>query len=284
MKLAALGPRGTFTEEAALLYNKRINPSEEPEIRFSTIPGCLREVERFNVDRAVVPAENMVDGIIGTTFDALIDSHDSIKVCDEVHLPVELVLAADPGTALKSIRSVLSHPSPLSYCVNTLTKILPDAIHESVESTSFAAAAVRNSGNKAAICSPKTALANGLIIIYENICDFTYNETRFLICALNDAPPTGDDRTLLAVRFGNNQPGQLNEVTTIFAKHQIDLSFVQSRPNKIRPQDYVLLFELIGHRNSAQVEDAIREIELLVRRTEGWKKVLGSFPHREKEG
>ena len=63
-------------------------------------PRCLRAVERFQADYAVPPAENMVDGIIGTTFDALIDFHDSVKVCDELHLPVHLVLAAAPSAAM----------------------------------------------------------------------------------------------------------------------------------------------------------------------------------------
>jgi prephenate dehydratase len=282
MKLVTLGPKGTFSEAAAVLFHRRLSVEIEPNIKFATIPGCLREVERFAADRAVVPAENMVDGIIGTTFDALIDYHDSIKVCDEIHLPVELVLAGDPKIERDQIQFVLSHPSPLSQCVNNLTKLLPMAIHEPVESTSAAAAAVRGSQNKAAICSPKTAKENGLKVLYPSICDFAQNETRFLVCGLSDAPPTGDDRTLLAVRFGVNHPGQLHAITGIFAKRSIDLSFVQSRPNKIRPQDYVLLFELVGHRNTPIVEEALREIEMLVRQTDGWKKVLGSFPHREK--
>lgn len=282
MKLVTLGPKGTFSEEAALLFYRRFPMEINPFISFASIPGCLREVERFEADRAIVPAENMVDGIIGTTFDALIDYHDSIKVCDEIHLPVELVLAGDPESDLDKIRTVLSHPSPLSQCVNNLTKVLPKAVHEPVESTSAAAAAVRDNESKAAICSPKTAKENGLKVLQAVICDFPQNETRFLVCGLSDAPPTGDDRTLLAIRFGTNYPGQLHAITGIFSKRSIDLSFVQSRPNKIRPQDYVLLFELIGHRNTPIIEEALKEIEMLVRKTDGWKKVLGSFPHREK--
>ncbi|HEX2953631.1 MAG TPA: prephenate dehydratase domain-containing protein [Bacillota bacterium] len=282
MKLITLGPKGTFSEEAASLFQLRFPEEQNPLIEFSTIPGCLRAVERFEADRAIIPAENMVDGIIGTTFDALIDYHDSIKVCDEIHLSVDLVLAGDPKVKLDQIQTVLSHPSPLSQCVNNLTKILPSIVLNSVESTSVAAASVRGSDQKAAICSPKTARENGLKILMESICDFPNNETRFLVCGLSDAPPTGDDRTLLAVRFGANYPGQLHAITGIFSKRSIDLSFVQSRPNKIRPQDYVLLFELIGHRNTPIVEEALKEIEMLVRKTDGWKKVLGSFPHREK--
>lgn len=282
MRLITLGPRGTFSEEAAKQYLKRLSAEEMSEINFSTIPGCLREVVRFQADRAIVPAENMLDGIIGTTFDALIDFHDSIKICDEIHLPVDLVLAANREANLNDLKTIMSHASPLSQCVNNLTKHAPNAFHQPVESTSVAAKTVKGKKEFAAICSRKTAEEHGLTVLVDDICDYPQNETRFLVCGLSDAPPTGNDRTMLAVRFGINQPGQLHEVTGIMANHKIDLCYVQSRPYKIRPQDYVLLFEIIGHKNDPRVEEAIKSIEGLVRRTDGWKKVLGSFPHREK--
>lgn len=282
MRLITLGPRGTFSEEAAEQYLRRFSHSDKSEVLFSTIPGCLREVVRFNADRAILPAENMLDGIIGSTFDALIDFHDSIKICDEVHLPVDLVLAAEKDTKLEDVTMILSHASPLSQCVNSLTQIMPQAFHQPVESTAAAAKAVKGKLGYAAICSRRTAKEHELTVLKTEICDYPHNETRFLVCGLTDVPPTGNDRTMLAVRFGINQPGQLHEVTGIMAECGIDLCYVQSRPYKIRPQDYVLLFEFIGHKNDPSAEKALQLIEGLVRRTDGWKKVLGSFPHREK--
>ena len=282
MRLITLGPQGTFGEEAAKLFHQRISPEIQPDIRFSTVPGCLREIERFQVERGILPAENMLDGIIGATFDALIDFHDSIKICDEVHLPVDLVLASNPSSDLSEIQMILSHPSPLAQCQHKLTKLIPNAFHQPTESTAAAACIVKDQPGKAAICSQKTAKDLGLKILTGNISDFPLNETRFLVCGLSDSPPTGNDRTMLAVRFGANRPGQLHEVTGILSKQEIDLQFVQSRPYKIRPQDYVLLFELVGHKNDTHVEEALKQIEVMVRKTDGWKKVLGSFPRRQK--
>ena len=94
MQIVTLGPKGTFSEEAALIYQKRISGQTTPEnIRFSNIFDCLQAVESYQADRAVLPAENMVDGIIGITFDALIEFHDFIKVNDEVHVNIKYVLA-----------------------------------------------------------------------------------------------------------------------------------------------------------------------------------------------
>lgn len=282
MRLITLGPRGTFSEEAAKQYLRRIAANDHMEILFSTISGSLRAVARLEADKAIVPAENMLDGIIGTTFDSLIDFHDSVKICDEIHLPVDLVLAADAGVELNDLKTILSHASPLSQCINNLTQRAPQAFHQPVESTSVAAQTVKGKPGYAAICSRKTAEEHGLEVLESEICDYPHNETRFLVCGLSDAPPTSNDRTMLAVRFGSNQPGQLHDVTGIMAVHGIDLCYVQSRPYKVRPQEYVLLFEFIGHKNDPKVEHALQQIESLVRRSDGWKKVLGSFPRRAK--
>lgn len=282
MRLITLGPQGTFSEEAAKRFYVRAQSDSPLTLNYATIPGCLQGVKRFQADYAVLPAENMVDGIIGTTFDALIDFHDSIKVCDELHLSVQLVLAAAPGVNLSDVRVVLSHPSPLSQCGNNLTKLVPGVIQQPTESTAAAAETVKSRTDSVAICSPDTAEKYGLTVLQDSLADYPQNETRFLVCALADSPPTGDDRTLLAVRFGANHPGQLHQITGILADRGIDLSFVQSRPYKVRPQDYVLLFELVGHKNDPQVEKGLALIEQLVRKTDGWKIILGSFPHRAK--
>ena len=80
-----------------------------------------------------------------------------------------------------------------------------------------------------------------------------------------------------------NRPGQLHEITGFFAENNIDLTFVQSRPYKVRPQEYVLIFEMIGHKSDPGLKNALNKVEQKVRATDGWKKVLGSYPHRNKE-
>jgi len=283
MRIVTLGPKGTYSEEAAILYQQQSRgETDSAEIAFYNIHRCLLEVESFKADYAILPAENMVDGIIGLTFDTLIEYHDFVKVCDEVHVEINHVLANKTGKREK-IKEILSHPSALNQCARNLSSNYKDIPQIPILSTAEAARKSSTEESTAAICSAQTAVKYGLKIIEANLADYSNNVTRFFVCALTDSPPTGNDRTLLAVRFGENRPGQLHKITGLLAKEHIDLTFIQSRPYKVRPQQYVLIFEMIGHKSDPRLKKAFLEIEQVVRETEGWKKVLGSYPHRERK-
>ncbi|HEY8464602.1 MAG TPA: prephenate dehydratase domain-containing protein [Bacillota bacterium] len=286
MKIATLGPRGTYSEQATLLFAKRLNLGpEELEIIYTTVSNSLRLVQNFQADYAVVPVENMIDGLIGSTLDALIEYQDFVKVCDEIHLPIAHVLAANPNTDWRRLERIYSHHSPLNQCQNRLEALFPGIALIPVASTAEAAKIVLEDQlqQTAAICCPAHAAKHGLITYTENIQDYEFNETRFLVCSLQDGRPSGNDRTMLAVHYGVNQPGQLFLTTKYLADHRIDLTFVQSRPYKIRPQEYILVFEFTGHKSNPNVEAALKEIESQIRANNGWKKILGSYPKRERE-
>lgn len=286
LKITTLGPKGTYSEQASLLFAKRIGvKTEKVQMEFTTTNLSLRLIQNRLVDYAVIPAENMIDGLIGTTFDALIEYQDFVKVCDEVHLPFSHVLATHPESSWERISSIYSHPTALNQCQNRLAELFPKASLISVQSTAEAARIVLNSTDHqmAAICSPAVAKENKMLVFNGDIQDYVFNETRFLVCALTDNAPTGNDRTLLAIRYGVNHPGQLFQTTKFFADAGVDLSCIHSRPYKIKPQEYVLIFELVGHKSNPQVEIALKNIELQVRAIDGWKKILGSFPKRERE-
>ena len=286
MKIAILGPKGTYSEQAAFRFAKRLKiPLENIELIYTNIQNSLRLVQNLQADYAVVPVENMIDGLIGSTFDTLIEFQDFVKVCDEIHLPLSHKLAAPPGFDWSKTERIYSHPSPISQCQNRLGELFPQADLIPILSTAEAAQNVLRDPllKSAAICSLETAKANNMSIFDQEIQDYAVNETRFLVCALKDGLPTGNDHTLLAVRFGANQPGQLFQTAKFFADAKIDLTFIQSRPYKIRPQEYVIIFEFNGHKSAPEIETALKNIELLVRASEGWKKILGSYPKRERE-
>lgn len=286
MKIATLGPQGTYAEQAVFLFAKRLQyPLSELELTFTTVSNSLRMVQNLKVDYAVVPVENMIDGLIGSTFDALIEFQDFVKVCDEVHLPISHILAGVPETKWEELERIYSHPSALNQCQNHLEELFPKVNQIPVLSTAEAAQKVLNdpSSRSAAICNRDAATANGLITYDQDIQDYAVNETRFLVCSLKDGVPTGNDHTLLAVRYGANQPGQLYYTAKYFADAKVNLTFVQSRPYKIKPQEYVLVFEFIGHKSNPEIETALKNIEFQVRASDGWKKILGSYPKRERE-
>ncbi len=286
MKIAILGPQGTYSEQAAFHYAKRLKiPPEQIELLYTNVYNSLRSVQNLQADIAVVPVENMIDGLIGSTFDNLIEFQDFVKVCDEVHLPVSHVLAAPSNFDWTNLERIYSHPSPLNQCQIRLMELFPKAQLIPILSTAEAAQNVLRDPTltSAAICNIETARANNMSVFSEEIQDYAFNETRFLVCALRDGEPTGNDRTLVAVRFGSNQPGQLFQIAKAFADAKIDLTFIQSRPYKIKPQEYVLIFEFTGHKSAPEVESALKNIELLVRASDGWKKILGSYPKRERD-
>jgi Prephenate dehydratase len=286
LKIAILGPKGTYSEQAALLYAKRLQiPRPQIELIYTNVYNSLRLVQNLQADYAVVPVENMIDGLIGSTFDNLIEFQDFVKVCDEVHLPISHVLAAPSNFDWTKLELIFSHPSPLNQCQIRLAELFPQAELVPTLSTAEAAQNVLQDPalKSAAICNLETARANNMSIFPQEIQDYALNETRFLVCALKDGSPSGNDRTLVAVRFGSNQPGQLFQIAKAFADAGIDLTFIQSRPYKVKPQEYVLIFEFIGHKSTPEVENALKNIELQVRTSDGWKKILGSYPKRERE-
>jgi prephenate dehydratase len=286
LKIATLGPKGTYSEQAALSFANRISPSiSNVEIIFTTINNSLRLVQNNQVDYAVVPAENTIDGLIGSTFDALIEFQDFVKVCDEISLTIKHSLGAAPGVNWNNIQLIYSHPSALNQCQNHLEELFPEATLIPLISTAEAADRVLRdqSLTTAAICSPASVQAYGLITYPGEIQDYLFNETRFLACSLTDSAPTGNDRTLLAIRYGENRPGQLYQTAKYLAEAQVDLTFIQSRPYKVKPQEYVLIYEFNGHKSKPEIQVALRNIELQVRNSGGWKKILGSYPKRERK-
>lgn len=286
MKIAILGPAGTYSERAAKAFARRLGiETGQLELIYTTISDSLRRVQNNQADYAVIPVENMIDGLIGASLDALLEYQDFVKVYDEVHLPITHVLAVHPESNWEKVTRIYSHSSALNQCQRTLAELLPNAELIPVSSTAEAAGKVRLDPHRqsAAICNQEAARLENLKIVDREIQDYLVNETRFLVCALHDGIPTGNDRTLMAVRYGTNQPGQLFQTAKCLAEQEIDLTFVQSRPYKIKPQEYVLIYEFIGHRSHPRVELALKNIEMQVRATDGWKKILGSYPKRERE-
>ncbi|MCL6615425.1 MAG: hypothetical protein K6U03_12625 [Firmicutes bacterium] len=282
MRLATIGPAGTYSEAAARKYAQSKGCSSV-ELVFGGAEQCLAAVEEGRAEAAVLPAENIIDGLIGSTFDALIEFKESIGIFDEVSLPIVHVLAAREDLREGEITRIYSHPSALNQCARTISAIAPSAQLIPVGSTAEAAwrVAQKEGAGAAAICSEDAALAQGLRILRPWMGDGPFNQTRFLICGPGASAPTGDDLTLIAVHYGRNEPGQLYRTAGAFAIRGLDLTAVHSRPYRARPRQYVLLFELRGHRSEPKVIAALEDIAGQVRETDGWVVVLGSYPRRD---
>jgi len=268
LRVAYLGPQATFAHLAA----QRQFGGTVDYLPAPTIPEVFREVERGNADVGVVPVENSTEGMVAHTLDLLVDS--PLKICAEIILPIRHCLLAAPGQRLDDVRLVAAHPQALAQCRRWLGTHLPGV--PTVEERSNAAAAQRAAAEEglAAIASEVAATTHGLDILARGIQDEASNVTRFLVLAHHDTEhASGDDKTSLVLSV-RDEVGVLARLLRPFARYNVDLIKIESRPLRERPWEYYFFLDLKGHRRDAQVA---RALEAAARRALRLV-VLGSYP------
>lgn len=270
MAIAYLGPKGTFSEVAAIAFD----PADE-HIPFPSFPAVVAAVERGEVERGMLAIENSIEGAVSANVDLLIHDTD-LKFAHEIIVPVRHFLIAPPGARLDDIKIVTSHPQPFGQARKWLERNLPDATPVAALSTSGAVEAVVASGDltQAAIGTERAAELYGGVVLARDIHDVRANVTRFAVLQQHDSEPTGDDKTSLGFTVKRNLPGALHRVMSAFAYQGIQLTKAESRPTKAWLGDYVFLFDMEGHRLDPQVARAIEQAG------DGcdWLKVFGSYP------
>jgi prephenate dehydratase len=243
MRVAYLGPPGTFSEEAV----SRCDLAREA-VPYPSFAEAYAALRRGEVDGAILPVENSIEGGVGATLDLLVHEPGPL-VRREINLPVDQHLLARPGMRLEEVRRVLSHPQPLGQCARFLRERLPRAALEPTLSTADAARKVAEGEPGAAAIGGRAAAArHGLAFLAERIQDAEENVTRFLLLAQADEAPTGNDRTSIAFTLDRDRPGGLHEVLGEFASRGINLSRLESRPMKQSLGHYVFLLDFEGHR------------------------------------
>ncbi|MFO7318645.1 MAG: prephenate dehydratase [Clostridia bacterium] len=284
MNVGYLGPRGTFTEEAAA----RLFPQEPPEpaalIPYRTIPEVLADVEAGRLDRGVVPIENSIEGSVAVTLDALVHEVE-VYITAEVVLPIRHHLMVKPGVKLEEIEGVVSHPHALAQCRKSLDRVLPGVPQSAATSTAEAAAQVARADRPLAALGNRLAAAlNGLEVIVSDLQDLEGNATRFVAVGREIPPPTGRDKTSVVFAFGVDRPGILCRSLMPFAERGVNLIKLESRPAKRSLGDYIFFVDMEGHLEDEPVRAALAE----TRRECAFFKVLGAYPrvdyHRANNG
>lgn len=275
MRLAYLGPQGTFSEEAALIQAARDSADLVP---MNSIPALVSAVETGLADRAILPIENSIEGTVSATVDLLIHE-TTLKICAELILPVRHFLLARPGATLQDIRSVMSHPQALAQCRRFLERCLPNADRVASLSTAAAVAEMMQAEDtsRAAIGTLRAAELYGAVVLARDIQDQHTNMTRFIVLAEADAEPTGQDRTSLCFTVKRNVPGALVDVLNELAVAGIQMTKVESRPMKSVLGDYYFLVDIEGHRCDPHIAEALARMEAKVAEL----KVFGSYPRHE---
>ncbi|EGN7537014.1 prephenate dehydratase [Listeria monocytogenes] len=264
MKIAYLGPAASFTHSAAA----KAFPKEEM-IAKSTIPDCIMAIEKEDVDVAVVPIENTIEGSVNITLDYLFH-FSSVPVVAEIVLPIAQHLMVHPAhvSAWKSVQKVMSHPQALAQCHTFLQAELYGVEREVTPSTAYAAKWVSNNPTElvAAIAPRMAANEYGLEIVKENAQDLELNQTRFFVLSRKPVSillPKEEEKTSISVILPNNMPGALHKVLSTFAWRDIDLSKIESRPLKTSLGENFFLIDVLSEGKEVLVTNALDEITLL---------------------
>lgn len=267
IKVAYLGPEGTFTQQAAL---KHFGASAVTK-PFSAIDEVFREVEAGAVNYGVVPVENSTEGVVSHTLDNFMNSN--LKICGEVELRVHHNLVVSSVTNVNSISRIYSHGQSLAQCRKWLDAHYPKAERIAVSSNAEAARRIRGEWNAAAIAPTQAAELYELDIIADKIEDQPDNSTRFLIIGTEQVEPSGDDKTSILVAM-RNQPGALHNLLEPFHRNNIDLTRVETRPSRTGVWTYVFFVDFNGHQNDPVVRETLDEVSARVADL----KVLGAYP------
>lgn len=258
-RIAFLGPRGSFSEQA-LLSDDDLARCER--IESPTITEAIRAAATGGVDFAFVPIENSIEGSVSSTIDELIFGSD-LFIQREVIIDIHIDLLATSGAALEGITEVISHPHALAQVRRYLAVHLPDAVTNTTNSTSDAARLVADSGRAdlAALAPPAAASTYGLAVLASAIEDQHDNETRFVLVAPGVVQPrSGRDRTSIVCFQRADRPGSLQSILGAFSDRGVNLTRIESRPTKLALGDYCFVIEIEGHVADAAVLDALREL------------------------
>ena len=271
LRIAYLGPAGTFTEQAAVLF---AGDNAHPDfVAYSSITASAEAVAQREVDVAIVPFENSLAGAVGETHDLIIHQLN-LFIVDELIIPIEHCLIAAPDADTSEIRVIYSHPQALGQCQRYLTRRFPDARTEATLSTSQAVARAVEVGDQVAAIAPRrAAVLHSAEILEIGIEDDHRNATRFVVLAHNDHDPTGDDKTTMLFSTAN-RPGALLRVLTHFADADINLTRIESRPARERLGSYLFLIDCDGHRSDPALANALERLEPELDRL----RIIGSYP------
>ena len=271
IKYAYLGPAGTFTEAALL----KIAASDDQLIAYANVTAALDAVRKGEANKALVPIENSVEGVVARTLDELA-SGEPLVITTETTLPVTFSLMTLENKDPKDIKSIATHPHAESQCRSFIAKNYPNAQVIETASTAAAAKGLSKGDYDAAIGAAIAAKNYQLKIIAEDIGDNTNAVTRFVVVEKPGKSPaaTGKDRTSLAVFIAIDHAGALLEILNEFAKHQVNLSFIQSRPTGSQLGHYHFIIDAEGHVDDKPVAAALAGLKEICEDI----RFLGSYP------
>lgn len=278
LRIAFLGPFGTFTEQAVW----KVAPAGAELIPATSAARALEMVREGKADRAVVPIENSIEGGVNATIDAL-SRQGGLTIVAEMLVPVRFVLAALPGTKLRDVKRIGTHPHAWAQCRGWAESNVPQVIHVPATSTAAAAELLGSFADRpderpfdAVLCNATSVERYGLVALQEDVADNRGAVTRFVMASPPGRPPapTGADKTTIQVDLPSDEAGALLSMLEQFSVRGVNLSRIESRPLDGGMGHYAFSIDIAGHVTEERVQAALVGLH----RTCPKVTFLGSYP------
>ncbi|NPC93534.1 prephenate dehydratase [Bacillus sp. WMMC1349] len=278
MKVGYLGPEATFTHLA--VRSSILHAKHQP---YHTIPACMDAAMKREIDLAVVPLENALEGSVNLTIDYLIHGQP-LYIVGEITAPIRQHLLVHPSKKAdwKEIQTIYSHSHAIAQCHKFLHSHFQSVSFEYATSTGAAAKYVSEHPEKniAVIANEIAAETYQLEIVKRDIHDYQDNHTRFVILHPDqhisfqvDPLLTSRPKTTLMVTLPLDRSGALHQVLSAFAWRNLNLSKIESRPTKTGLGNYFFIIDIEKSLDEVLLPGAIAELEAL-----GCKvKMLGTY-------
>lgn len=274
-RLAYLGPAGTHSEQACISYDP-----DSGRVPYSSIEAAASAVGSGEADEVVLPIENSLGGSVPPTLDLLVQE-EGLFIVREVVIPITHCLVVAEGTRTKEIKTIYSHPQALVQCRSYLMKAFSGTQQVASESTAAAVKDMLEKGSQAAaIATERAGHLYGAKLLAKGIEDNSNNVTRFVVLALSDHSPTGDDKTSICFAYDKDVAGTLYSTLGEFAHRGINLAKIESRPTREALGRYIFLVDLDGHRLDQPVAEALAQ----VRAQTSMFRLFGSYPKHRMRG
>ncbi len=270
VRVAYLGPAGTFSEQAALIF---FGASIE-HVSCNSIDEVFRSTAGGSANYGVVPVENSTEGVVSRSLDLFLNS--PLHIIGETSLLVRhnLLRLSD---SLDGIEVVYAHPQALAQCQNWLTAHLPNAERRTASSNAEGARLATTNPAWAGIASDRAGTQFGLHTAAHAIQDDAFNRTRFFVVCLPQTlpspPPSGKDCISLIVSVPN-RPGAVHDILAPLKTHGVSMTRFESRPARSGQWEYYFYIDLQGHITEPHVVAALTELQQLC----AFFKVLGTYP------
>jgi chorismate mutase/prephenate dehydratase len=267
VKVAFQGERGAYSEGAVYTFFG----DETDVMPYRDLTEVFESVDKQEAQFGVVPVENSLEGSVNQTYDLFL-THD-LKVCGEIIIRISHCLIANPSTSLESVKTVYSHPQALAQCRRFLERLKRELVPTYDTAGSVKMLKEKGLKDAAAVASEKAAEIYGMQILAREIEDNPSNYTRFFVLSKNDSSITGKDKTSIIFAAAHT-PGSLYNALGEFAKRNINLTKIESRPTKQKAWEYNFYLDFEGHRSEKRCAEALEALA----KSGAFLKILGSYP------